>query len=84
MLMASLWKGNCCILNSTFGSTAKAIFDGEQADRLTCYHPDGERTSDTIPPNIHRLILPFSMKNINWLQLFERKDASSLILANGV
>ena len=80
-LFADGFLGLNCYKNSILEDSHGAIWIGT-ADRLTCYHPEGE-IPDTIPPNIQMSNLALFNENINWAILAEKKDTTS-ILSNGV
>jgi ligand-binding sensor domain-containing protein/signal transduction histidine kinase len=51
-------------------------------DRLTAYHPEGEK-SDTIPPNLQITGIQLFNENIPWPELQRTKD-TTIVLHNGV
>ena len=80
-LFADGFLGLNCYKNSILEDSHGTVWIGT-ADRLTCYHPEGE-IPDTIPPNIKLSNLALFNENINWSILAEKRD-TSLILSNGV
>ena len=80
-LPADGFLGLNCYKNSILEDSHGSIWIGT-ADRLTCYHPEGD-IPDTIPPNIQLSNVALFNENINWSILAEKKD-STLILGNGV
>ncbi|MEO5997766.1 MAG: two-component regulator propeller domain-containing protein, partial [Chitinophagaceae bacterium] len=51
-------------------------------DRITAYHPEGDKT-DSIPPNMQLTNIALFNENIPWANLEQKKD-TSIFLANGV
>ena len=71
------------------GCNPHAIFEDKNGtiwiganDRITAYHPEGDKT-DSIPPNMQLTNIALFNENIPWANLEQKKD-TSIFLANGV
>jgi signal transduction histidine kinase len=71
------------------GTGCDAIFEDKNgtiwistSDRLTAYHPEGDKP-DTIPPNIQLTGIALFNEKIPWVNLEQKKD-TNIVLPNGV
>jgi signal transduction histidine kinase len=73
--------GAQCNPNAIYEDKNGTIWIGSE-DRLTAYHPEGDKR-DTIAPNMQLTGIALFNENIPWVSLEQKKD-TNIVLGNGV